>query len=118
MLLAALRRLAVLLLVVAGATATVSLVVGLLAGAGVSRSVSLGLYLVGSFILIVGFFVGNRGPLRVKDDAGSASGGSARLRRATLSEREESINSSAVFVTLGFLVIVLGMLADTRYSLV
>ena len=67
---AALRRFLVLLVVVAGSTAVVSLLIGQLLGAGVSRSVSLGFYGVGSFLLIAGFFVGNRGPARVKGDPG------------------------------------------------
>ena len=68
------------------------------------RSVSLGLTLVGSFLLISGFFVGNRGPVRVKDDDAPMAGpfvfGNRLVRWATPSEREETINLSAVFVSV------------------
>jgi hypothetical protein len=117
---AALRRFVVLSLIVAGGTAVVSLVIGTLAGAGVSRSVSLGFYGVGSILLVMGFFVGNRGPARVKGDSGAGLFGFARnrtIRWASGDEQSESINLSFVFVALGVLLIVLGVLTDTRYSL-
>jgi hypothetical protein len=44
--------------------------------------------------------------------------GSRVVRWATPEEREESINTSAIYVVLGFALIFLGLLADTRYSLV
>jgi hypothetical protein len=127
MLRAALRRLALLLVGTAVGTAALSLAVGLLLGASPSRSVSVGLYLVGCFLLVSGFFVGNRGPARLRgDDAeGGAMGGmfglgvgARRLRWATLEEREEAISNSAIFVTLGLALILLGVLADSRVQLV
>ena len=117
MLAAALRRLFVLVFGAAAVTAAVSLVIGTLAGAGISRSVSVGLYLVGSFWLIAGFFVGNRGPVRLRNDIGVSLFGSRFMRWATPEEREETINTSAVYVALGLALIVLGVLADTRHSL-
>ena len=117
---AALRRLVVLLLAVAGGTAVVSLLLGLLFGAGVSRSVSLGFYGVGSFVLIMGFFVGNRGPARVKGDTGGGVLGFARnrtIRWASGDEQAESLNLSFGLVAVGVLLIVLGGLTDTRYAL-
>ena len=83
-----------------------------------SRAVSVGFYLVGSFLTIAGFFVGNRGPVRLKRDVGVPLLGSRFVRWATPEEREESINTSAIYVVLGFALIFLGVLADTRYSLV
>lgn len=114
--LAALRRLGILLAATAAGTVALSLPVGLLVGYSVSRSIATGLYLVGSFLLIAGFFVGNRGPVRLKDD--TAWFRNRSVRWASRGEQEESINSSAVFVTLGFLLIVLGVAADTRYGLI
>ena len=118
---AALRRFVILLVAVAAGTAVVSLVLGLLLGAGVSRSVSLGFYGVGSFVLIMGFFVGNRGPARVKGDGGGASlFGFARnrtIRWASGDEQSESLNLSFVFVAVGVFLIILGVLTDTRYAL-
>jgi hypothetical protein len=126
-LLAAARRFVLLLGLAAGVTAAVSLLIGLLAGASVGRSVSVGFYLVGSFLLVSGFFVGNRGPARLKGDetdGGAVSGmfgigiGGRRLRWATLEERDESMSNSAVFVTLGFALILLGVVADSRFHLI
>jgi hypothetical protein len=117
---AALRRFLLVLLVVAGGTAIVSLALGLLLGAGVSRSVSLGFYGVGSFVLIMGFFVGNRGPARVKGDSGGGLFGFARnrtIRWASGDEQSESLNLSFVFVAVGVFLILLGVVTDTRYAL-
>jgi hypothetical protein len=115
---AALRRLAVLLVFATGITLVVALGFGLLLGESVSRAVSVGFYLVGSFLMIAGFFVGNRGPVRLKKDVGVPLLGSRFVRWATPEEREESLNTSAIYVALGFALIFFGVLADTRYSLV
>lgn len=96
-------------------TAAASLVLGLAAGAGVDRSVSLGFYLVGSFMLVAGFFLGNRGPARSKDE-GHGLLGPRRLRWATLDERIGALNDSAVFVSMGFLLILIGLVVDQRSS--
>jgi hypothetical protein len=114
---AALRRLIVLVVVAAAFTVVGALVIGLLIGASPSRSIAIGFYLVGSFWLVSGFFVGNRGPVRLKSDIGAPLFGSRFVRWATPEEREETINMSAVYVLLGFVLILLGFAADTRYSL-
>lgn len=115
---AALRRLTGLLLLAGGITLIGSLALALLLGESVVRAISVGFYLVGSFLTIAGFFVGNRGPVRLKRDVGVPLFGSRIVRWATPEEREESINTSAIYVVLGFALIFLGVLADTRYSLV
>ena len=115
---AALRRLTALLILAGGMTLLISLSFALLLDESVSRAVSVGFYLVGSFLMVAGFFVGNRGPVRLKKDVGVPLFGSRIVRWATPEEREESINTSAVYVVLGFALIFLGVLADTRYSLV
>jgi hypothetical protein len=115
---AALRRLTGLFVLASGGTVLISLSFALLLGESVSRAVSVGFYLVGSFLTIAGFFVGNRGPVRLKRDVGVPLLGSRFVRWATPEEREESINTSAIYVVLGFALIFLGVLADTRYSLV
>jgi hypothetical protein len=115
---AALRRLTSLFVLATGITAVGSLVVALLFDESLSRAVSVGFYLVGSFLTISGFFVGNRGPVRLKKDVGVPLFGSRIVRWATPEEREESINTSAIYVVLGFALIFLGVIADTRYSLV
>jgi hypothetical protein len=98
-----------------------SLAIGLPIGADVYRTVSVGFYAVGSFLLISGFFVGNRGPVRLKrgaDEGGPFLLGSRYMRWASQEEREESINLSAIFVVLGFVLILVGVVADNRYDLV
>jgi len=115
---AAARRFAVIVAALIGGTAALALLVGVAFGAGVSRSLSLGWYIVGSILLISGFFVGNRGPTRPQGE-GFLSPFSMRrwVRWATPDEQRESISLSAVLVVLGFLLIALGVLADTRYSI-
>jgi len=115
---AALRRLTGLLLLASGITVVAALAFALLLDESVTRAVSVGFYLMGSFLTIAGFFVGNRGPVRLKQDVGVPLFGSRIVRWATPEEREESINTSAIYVVLGFALIFLGVLADTRYSLV
>ena len=118
---AALRRLALLVLGSALGIGLVSAILGLILGASLSRSVSLGYYLAGCFLLIAGFFVGNRGPLRSKREPGGGGFGLLGprvLRRATHEEREETINTSAVFIALGLVLIFLGVFADDRYRLI
>jgi hypothetical protein len=104
----------------------VSLPVGLLLGATVSRSISVGFYVIGSFLLVAGFFVGNRGPVRLKGgdtEVGSTVGmfgiglGGRRLRWATPEENADAMASSAAFVVIGFVLILIGVIADSRVQL-
>jgi hypothetical protein len=114
------RRFAVLLVATVAGTAVVGLAIGLLIGSSLSRSLSVGFYIVGAFLLIFGFFVGNRGPVRVKGDPGFGMFGifqNRQLRWATGSEQFESLSLSVVFVALGIVLIILGIVTDTRYSL-
>jgi hypothetical protein len=116
---AAARRLLVLLVGVAGGTALVSLALGAAAGSAVNRSVSLGFYVVGSFLLIGGFFVGNRGPLRAVGEHGLlAFWGRKGVRPARPDERREEMNMSVFFFLVGLIMLVLGILTDSRVSLV
>jgi hypothetical protein len=123
MVVAALRRLAVAIVISVGVTAVGSLLIGLLVGASIDRSLVLGFYLVGCFLMIAGFFAGNRGPTRVKSETPGASAtpfgvfsGERRLRWATLGEQEEAINNSAVFVGLGIVLVAIGILLDSRHA--
>ena len=112
---AALRRLVLLFLGLFGATIVISLVVGWLLDAEPQRSVSLGLDVVGIFFLVLGFFVGVRGPVRL---GGSEPGAGTRfLRWAEPDERVETINISALLVTVGFVLALVGLAIDPRYSL-
>jgi hypothetical protein len=112
------HRFATLLVVLVGGTGLVALVLGLAFGAGVSRSLSVGWYLVGSMLLLSAFFVGNRGPTRPQGEGWGPFSLRRWVRWATPEEQRESISLSAVLVVLGFLLIALGAIADTRYKLV
>jgi hypothetical protein len=74
--------------------------------------------------MVSGFFVGNRGPSRVKSEtAGSTmlpipGFGNRRLRWATLDEQNETINNSAVFIVLGLVLVLIGVVVDSHHSLV
>ncbi len=122
--LAAFRRIAVILLSTAALTAVGGFLVGLLIGASAERSISVGFYLVGCFFLVSGFFVGNRGPARVKSESPGPSMlpvpgfGSRRMRWASLEEQHETISHSALFIGLGAILVVIGTLVDTHRSLV
>ena len=121
MLRAAGRRFLSLLLPFAIGTVVVSLALGPVLGSSVARSISLGFYLVGSFVLVSGFFMGNRGPARLKGPVGDEGpwgiSPRRRLRWASAEEREAALADSAVFVAIGFVLILVGVAADTRYTL-
>ena len=124
--LAALRRLVLLVFLCSAVTLVGSTLLGLLVGASLDRSISLGFYGVGCFLMVSGFFVGNRGPARVKSE--EAAGGPAipgfgvlggrRLRWATAEEQHDTIGHSGLFIALGFILVVIGVLVDSRHSLV
>ena len=122
--LAAARRLALLVLGCSILTAGFSALFGELLGASLDRAVSLGFYGLGCFLMVSGFFVGNRGPARVKSEASGWSMlplpgfGERRLRWASLDEQNETINNSAVFIVLGLILILIGVVVDSRHSLV
>ncbi len=122
--LAAIRRLVVLVVLCSALTLVVSVPLGLLADASLDRAVSLGFYGLGCFLMVSGFFVGNRGPARVKSEtAGSTmlpipGFGNRRVRWATLDEQNETINNSAVFIILGLILVLIGVVVDSHHSLV
>jgi hypothetical protein len=99
----------------------VSLVLGLLFDTSAARAVSLGFYLVGCFLLVAGFFMGARGPIRLRGDPGDEGpwglGRKRGVRMATPDERRDSTANTAIFVSLGFVLIVFGVIADSRFSL-
>jgi hypothetical protein len=123
MLVAALRRFLTLLAATVAVVALFSLVIGLLLGASANRSISLGLYVVGCFVMLVGFFFGMRGPLKPSDSSGVFSlmvpffgGGPARA--ATSEEQHETFSLSALYVVLGLVLLALAIVIDSRNRLV
>jgi hypothetical protein len=121
MLIPALRRLALLIVGVGVGTLVVSVLLGLLFGASLPRAIALGYYLVGSFLLLAGFFFGNRGPVRPRGDADVGGGlllrAGRRVRWATRDEQTEAINYSALYVVLGLVLIFLGLASDNKHAL-
>jgi Na+/melibiose symporter-like transporter len=122
--LAALRRLTFLVALASVLTTVASVLLGLLVGASLDRSVALGFYGLGCFLMVSGFFVGNRGPARVKSETAEPSMlpllgfGGRRLRWATPEEQYETMNNSAVFIVLGLILVLIGVAVDSRQSLV
>ena len=122
---AALRRLALLLLGTAACVGAVAALLGLAFGSPVERSVSVAYYIVGAFLIVLGFFAGNRGPLRGKhsDESDAMSGmfgiGVAvrGARRATLGEKQDTLATAAIFLGVGAWLILLGVVADASVQL-
>jgi hypothetical protein len=111
---AAARRFAIVLGVISAGTALISYLLGLAVGSTADRSISLGFYVVGSFLLIAGFFVGNRGPARLRGEEHGGLLGPRRLRWASLEERTSALNESALLIAIGFVLLVFGLLVDDR----
>jgi hypothetical protein len=103
---------------IGGATVLLALLFGALAGASVQRSIAIGFYLIGCLLLIFGFFVGNRGPLRHdrKDDEKPSLLPRA-VRKATPDERRESVSVSVLFIVIGLGLILLGAVSDSAHKL-
>lgn len=112
-----LRRLAVIVVATAGATAVGSLALGAIAGFSARRSLPVGFEVVGAFCVVVGFFFGNRGPVRLKGDGAAPIFGARLVRWATPEERTASLADSAVFVLLGIVLVLIGIAADGRRGL-
>jgi hypothetical protein len=107
---------------VGGLTVLLSLAFGAMAHAPLQRAIAVGFYLVGCLVLVFGFFVGNRGPLRHDRDEETEKptlfGMIPRgVRRATPQERRESMSVSLLFIVLGLSFIVLGALSDSAHKL-
>jgi hypothetical protein len=115
--LAAARRFGILVGVTSGLVSLCAVSVGLLLGASLNRAIANGFEGFGSLLLVLGFFVGNRGPVRLKRETAPFFG--ARfLRWATPEEHSSTIAESAIFIVLGLVLIVVGLLVDNRYELV
>lgn len=96
----------------------VTVPLGLVTSVGFDRAVSLGFYALGTFLVVLGFLGGSRGPLRSDNDyAGSALRTERRLRRATIDELHDAMNGAAVAIAIGIVLVVLGVIVDSRYSL-
>jgi len=118
-LVAGLRRFFVILAALAGGVTCLMVLLAFLGKWDVARTVSAGFDAIGAFLLVIGFFVGNRGPVRLKSEqAALPFSGPRRVRWATPDERADTLNDSAVFVAVGLVMVVIGIVIDPRYSLV
>jgi hypothetical protein len=97
----------------------VTVPIGAFTSVGLDRAVSLGFYGLGAFLVVLGFVSGSRGPLRPDDDFthDTVLRRERRLRRATLDERHEAMNSAAVIIGIGLALLALGVIIDSRYTL-
>lgn len=114
MLRAGLRRLGILVAGAAAGTAAGSVILGAVMGVPLQRALSVGFYVMGSFALVAGFFVGNRGPARGRAPTDGAPFAGRRLRWARPEEQMEAITTSALFVTVGIALILIGLAVDPR----
>ncbi len=112
-LVSAARRFTLLLGGISAVVVVLGLLFALLGAGSADRTVSLGFYGVGSLLLVGGFLVGNRGPYRAR---GGSVGRS--LRRATPGDHRESINMSVLLSVLGFILLALGVMVDSRVKLI
>jgi hypothetical protein len=117
-LVAGFRRYFILLGTAIAVTALGSFLLGLATGTRLNRAISLGFYVVGCFGLVAGFFLGNRGPARFKGEEHGGLLGPRHVRWATLDERTSSLNDSALFVSIGFLLLLVGLAIDSRVKLI
>ncbi len=90
---------------------------GLLTSAGVNRAVSLGFYILGAFLVVIGFAGGSRGPFRSANEEPTTIRVGRTLRRATLDELNEAISVAAIVVVIGLALLFLGVAIDSRYKL-
>jgi hypothetical protein len=118
---AAARRFVLLLGGISGVVLVLAVVFGLALGTQFSRAISLGFYVVGAFLLVTGFFMGNRGPTRLRGEPGEEGpwglGRKRGIRLATPEERADAVSTTGVLITLGIVLIVIGVIADSRYGL-
>jgi hypothetical protein len=118
---AAARRFVLLLGGISGVVLVLAVVFGLALGTPFSRAISLGFYVVGAFLLVTGFFMGNRGPTRLRGEPGEEGpwglGRKRGIRLATPEERADAVSTTGVLITLGIVLIVIGVIADSRYGM-
>ncbi|MGN6799590.1 MAG: hypothetical protein ACTHKS_15725 [Gaiellaceae bacterium] len=118
MLVQAARRLALIFGAILGSTVVVSVLLGLVAGASLGRSVAIGLYVAGAVALLGCFVMGARGPLRGQGASGENAPliGARKVRRATSDERTESTRTALLLFGLGLVLVVIGSVIDPAHK--
>ncbi len=108
MILAGVRRLLIVLGALVGGTTVVAALLGVATGSSLNRSISLGLYAVGSFCTIIGFAMTMRGALRPRERGGQPVVEDAGSARA----------ASGLLITAGIVIMLVGMAVDSRVRVV
>jgi len=118
LLVTAVRRFFTLLGGLFAVTTVCALAIGAVAGLSLARSIAVGLYMVGGILVVVGFVVGNRPPVRMRDGVEEATPWRSRpVRWASRQELDDALNSSAVFVIVGLTLVLIGIGFDGRRAL-
>jgi len=104
MILAGARRFLIVVSVLLGGTIAGAAVIGLVSGNSLNRSISLGLYGVGSFATIIGFGMTMRGALRPGDHHGRPIADDPGSARA----------ASGLLISVGIVIMLVGMAIDSR----
>jgi hypothetical protein len=116
MIVGAARRFAAVVAAAAAAAALLGLVIAALGHEPVRRGLAIGFYLAGAALLGLGVLLGVSPPVRRRDGStvglGRWVGGGVRW--ASRSEHDEAINVPALMLTVGVLLIVLGVAIDQR----
>jgi hypothetical protein len=123
---AAARRIVLLFGIATVVVAAVSALIGLALGSSASRSAATGLYVVGCFLVVLGVFAGVRGPLRPAGEPEDAEPVGALLgvgifskgvRQATSDERDDARSTAWLFLAMGLVMVLVGVVVDPRTSL-
>ena len=68
-------------------------------------------------MLVIGFALGNRGPVRTDEESHVGLRRRRQLRGATPEEQDDSIATSALFVFVGVALVLIGVAIDSRIDL-
>jgi hypothetical protein len=107
---AALRRFAILAVVVGIGTVIVGSLLGLATGSSARRGAAIGLYAVGGFCTVIGAGVAMRNAVQMRPPGRDPNAAGA----ATVADRE----LGGVLITLGLLLVVVAIAIDNRAQLV
>ena len=123
--LAGLRRLAILLVATAVVLGALAAAGGAVFGLSLARSISVAYYVVGAFLLVLGFFAGTRGPFRPRgaEESDAVTGmfgvglATRGARPATEIEHQDSLATAGIFIAVGLWLIALGVAIDDNVKI-
>jgi hypothetical protein len=118
-LLAALRRFALLLAWAMALAGLLGLAIAALTHRGALRGLAIGFYLGGVVLCALAFLLGSRAPVRGKSGGGFVGLGrwiGGGVRFATREEQDEALNLPALLASIGVCLIVVGAAVDSAHS--